>query len=208
MSMQVAIRNDDRNFVNQKVKYNDIINNNNDKYEVLNLEKIEDMNYFIEKNYPTFFNNFELIDYIDRGSSGIIYKGKTKNGENKRIFSFKFVIADKNKPKIKSKYNEIIYHKKLHHKYISQILAFYKLNDIDYFSVSEFGKYGNLDNFLRKFLKKNILSETFINYLAKQILEALNYMHKRKLYHMDIKKGNIVIDQELNAKLIDFSSTV
>ena len=208
MLKQVAIRNDDRNFVNQKVKYNDIINNNNDKYEVLNLEKIEDMNYFIGKNYPTFFNNFELIDYIDRGSSGIIYKGKTKNGENKRIFSFKFVIADKNKPKIKSKYNEIIYHKKLHHKYISQILAFYKLNDIDYFSVSEFGKYGNLDNFLRKFLKKNILSETFINYLAKQILEALNYMHKKKLYHMDIKKGNIVIDQELNAKLIDFSSTV
>ena len=53
-----------------------------------------------------------------------------------------------------------------------------------------------------------ILSETFINYLAKPILEALNHMHKFKLVHMDIKKGNIILDSELNPKLIDFSSTV
>ena len=54
--------------------------------------------------------------------------------------------------------------------------------------------------------KRNYLSETFINYIAKQILEGLNYMHRAKLVHMDIKKGNIVLDSEMNIKLIDFSA--
>ena len=204
------IRNNDKLFEKKRVQYYEIDNNNNSnkKLENLNLLKIEDMNYFLEDNYPYFFDNFELIEYVDRGSTGIIYKGKSKNADNKNIYCFKFIVQDKNKPRIKSKYNEIINHKKLHQKYISQILAFYKINDIDYFSVSEFGKYGNLDNFIHIFLKRNNLSETFINYLAKQILEALNYMHNKKIYHMDIKKGNIVLDQELNAKLIDFSSAV
>ena len=60
---------------------------------------------------------------------------------------------------------------------------------------------------MRNFLKRSYLSETFVNYLAKPLLEALRYMHLKKLYHLDVKKGNIVLDYELNPKLIDFSST-
>ena len=186
-----------------------IPNDNLDIYANSNFEELEVMQNFLENNNPEFIQNFELVEYIDSGSTGIVYKGKTKGTENNQLYSFKFCIQ-KNKKKNgnKNKYQEVINQKKLHHKYISQILAFYKINQNDFFSVSELGKYGNLDNFLHQLLKRNILSETFINYIAKQILEALNYMHRNKLYHMDIKKGNIVLDSELNIKLIDFSSTI
>jgi len=188
--------------------------NMNEDYEPENNENInyedkKEMNKFLNDNNPEFNENFELVEYIDSGSTGIVYMGKTKDQENNKLYSIKFCIRkNKNKNRNKSNYNEIKNQKQLHHKYISQILAFYKINAIDYFSVSELGKYGNLDNFLNKFLKKNNLSETFVNYLAKEILEALNYMHAKKYYHMDIKKANIVIDTELNIKLIDFSSTI
>jgi len=188
--------------------------NMNEDYEPENNENInyedkKEMNKFLNDNNPEFNENFELVEYIDSGSTGIVYMGKTKDPENNKLYSIKFCIRkNKNKNRNKSNYNEIKNQKQLHHKYISQIFAFYKINAIDYFSVSELGKYGNLDNFLNKFLKKNNLSETFVNYLAKEILEALNYMHAKKYYHMDIKKANIVIDTELNIKLIDFSSTI
>ena len=193
---------------------NTIFKNNIKTYDNLfdenyDLTKIDNMNKFLDYNIKSFKENFELIEYLDSGSTGIVYKGKSLSNKSNQLYSFKFCINLKKnkKPKI-NKYNEIINQKLLHHKYISQILAFYKIGENHFFSVSEFGKFGNIDNFLHKFLKRNFLSETFILYLSKPILEAINYMHKKKIYHMDIKKGNIVLDSELNPKLIDFSSCI
>ena len=62
------------------------------------------------------------------------------------------------------------------------------MEENSYFSILELGKHGDLDHFVNKLLKSKILSETCINYLAKQILEALEYIHYRcKIIHMDIK---------------------
>ena len=194
-------------------RINEINNNNfNNTQNVLfdenyDLKNIENMNNYLNHYSPQFKENFELTEYIDSGSTGVVYKGKSLTGNNTQLYSFKFCIfLSKNKKRSNNKYHEIIYQKILHHINISQILAFYKINENSYFSVSELGKFGNIDNFLHKFLKRNYLSETFINYLSKPILEGLNYMHKKKIYHMDIKKGNIVLDSETNTKLIDFSS--
>ena len=183
--------------------------NNNDEFSFENsdLTKIENMNAYLKIYNPTFGENFELTQYIDCGSTGIVYKGRSKPGKNNQYYSFKFCIKKKNKKHSGNRYHEIIYQKVLHHVNITQILAFYKINDNSFFSVSELGKFGNIDNFMRNFLKRSYLSETFVNYLAKPLLEALRYMHLKKLYHLDVKKGNIVLDYELNPKLIDFSST-
>jgi len=174
--------------------------------ENLDLTKKENMNHYLDIKQKTFKDNFELIEYIDSGSTGIVYKGKSTPGGNSQLYSFKFCIKTKKDKKRSNKYNEIFYQKSLHHINICEILAFYKIDDSSYFSVSELGKFGNVDNFLHNFMKRSYLSETFVNYLAKPILEALNYMHGKKLLHMDIKKGNIVLDSDLNPKLIDFSS--
>lgn len=41
----------------------------------------------------------------------------------------------------------------------------------------------------------------------KQILQALVYLHEKKLTHFDIKLDNILLDNECNIKLIDFEYT-
>ena len=159
------------------------------------------------------FNNFSgtntgtLLNYLNNGSVGYVYEGKYKNNPNQK-YAFKFSIKKKeDKKEDKNKFQEISLVKKLHHQNINQILAFIKMNQNSFFSVLELGKNGDLDYFLTNLLKRKILSETCINYFAKQILDSLFYIHRCKIVHMDIKPGNILIDSDLIPKLIDFSAS-
>ena len=178
--------------------------------------QIVDKDYYTHKEnienhirgvYPIFNEQFELNKFLNSGSEGYVYEGRYKQGSNNQKYAFKFCIKRDEKKDSKNKFQEISIVKKLHHKNINQILAFIKMDENSYFSVLELGKYGDLDHFVNKLLKRKILSETCINYLAKQILDTLSYIHYRcKIIHMDIKQGNILIDSELNPKIIDFSA--
>jgi len=46
------------------------------------------------------------------------------------------------------------------------------------------------------------LTETMA--IARQVISALEYAHKRKLLHRDIKPGNILVDDEGRVKVVDF----
>lgn len=39
-------------------------------------------------------------------------------------------------------------------------------------------------------------------------VDAVDYMHRRGIFHRDLKDENVVIDQRLQVKLIDFGSAV
>ena len=80
--------------------------------------------------------------------------------------------------------------------------------DNSQFIIMENAKYGNLRNFQFKSLKRACLSESMLCFLTKQILSGLHYLHRCKIAHMDIKPQNIVIDDYLNAKIIDFSISI
>lgn len=208
-------------FIFNMLSYSNRISNSNiNTIESTNkIVNIDDKDYFCYKDnmdqqlkikYPLFFEQFELTNFINKGSVGYVYEGKLKNGyNNNQKYAFKMCFSKENneKKEPKNKFQEISIVKKLHHKYINQIMAFIKMDEKSYFSVHELGKYGDLDNFVNVLLKRKYLSETCINYLSKQILEALNYIHRCKIVHMDIKQGNILLDSELNIKIIDFSAS-
>ena len=198
---------DNDNNINSRNKNNEEPNSNsstiasqNDKYLYNSLPKIKEL---IKNKYNKFFENFELTNFISSGGTGKVFEGYLKRAKKKQNLAFKFKISEKKKLDKDSQETNIL--KKLHHKNITEIYAFIKMDDYSNFCVLELGKHGDLENFQKKLLKRKVLSETIVCYFAKQILEALSYIHKCKIIHMDVKQGNILVDSNLNIKLTDFS---
>ena len=179
-----------------------------------NFSKKENVEQYLNDNYKGFSEQFELIDFINQGSNEYVYKIRYNKSINKDIYVLKFFYKKNSKKKKckekieqKNDYIKFSIQKKFHHKNINKILAFSKINEDSFFTVLEIGKYGDLFNFMKNILKRETLTETVLNYFGKQILEGLQYIHSRKIIHLDIKPGNIIIDSDLIPKIIDFSAS-
>ena len=182
----------------------------NQQIEEGNFKTKEELKVFLDQNYPQFFENFELSEYIASGRSGNVFKGIYKQNKKQvaiKVLKNRYNKEKKDKEKIFSRIKqEMDISSKLHNINIMETYAYINKNENCNFCVLEYGKNGDLENFMRHLLKRMIISETAVNYFGKQILEGLEYLHKRcKIVHMDIKPGNILIDAGLSAKIADFS---
>ena len=179
------------------IQNNSIINikNKSDEFfeqikKVLSINKIE----------------IELLDILYSGNKGNIYKFKFIKKNNLKTYVIKS-IREKNKINKRKKIlfpSEVSIHQRLKHNNIIPLLGYYNLPSYSSL-IFEYHKYGDLFNFQTLVLKKRFLSETLLCYLASQISEALYYIHKNKIIHMDIKHKNMLISDYLQVKLIDFS---
>ena len=68
--------------------------------------------------------------------------------------------------------------------------------------VMEYCKEGTLFDLLHR--RKTPLTPANKSYIARQVIQALYYLHKHGLAHRDIKSHNILIDSQYKAKLCDF----
>ena len=184
---------------------------NSDNKNINNLQnKLKDPKYafnYIQKNKGV-PEGFEIINYIDSGSESVVHSSliscKNKEGKKKSISAIlKLILYQKHEKENK---NEINISFKLKNR---NVIDFYSYSQIEKnkssLLVMENAEFGNLRNFQKNILKRNVLSESLLCFLAFQILNGIAYIHKCKIAHMDIKPQNIVIDNELNTKLIDFS---
>ena len=143
----------------------------------------------------------ELLESIGHGAESKVYKAQVS--KNKKFVTIKMIIYKEGQ---KKNNNEIRISNKLRNKNIINIYGVKEIikDKIDSI-VMEYAKQGNLRNFQDKLLKKSYLSESLLCYLTYQILCGLKYCHMNKVVHFDIKPQNIVIDDYLVAKIIDFS---
>lgn len=61
----------------------------------------------------------------------------------------------------------------------------------------------SLLSFLKSMPNKKI-DENSCRKIFLQIIQAVDYLHLKNVYHRDIKLENIIIDDKLNIKIIDF----
>lgn len=89
---------------------------------------------------------------------------------------------------------------KLHSPGIVNVLELFESNQTAYY-VMDYLPNGSLDEYIKA--KRLLPFKKCIDY-AIQISEALKYMHDNQMLHLDLKPGNIMIDEHDKLVLIDF----
>ena len=198
----VEVRNIKENKFSNKV--NIIKKENNIKIEItkIDISNCEKLIKFIENINPKFLKIYEIVEYIGSGSESVVYKIIYK--KTNKLCAIKFLLIDG-----KRNFNEFNILYRLKNKNIIYYYGIYEIkkNELDCV-IMEYAKFGNLRDFKRNILKRDYLSEQLLCFLSFQILNGLSYCHKCKIAHFDLKPQNIIIDEYLNVKIIDFSVSV
>ena len=88
------------------------------------------------------------------------------------------------------------------HNNIIKIYDVFEENNTAYYVMDYYGK--SLSEYLSQ---KKILTEGMALMFIRQIASALSYIHSRNFNHLDVKPGNVLLDNNNNAVLIDFGLT-
>ncbi len=89
--------------------------------------------------------------------------------------------------------------------HIVRVHDIFEENNTAYY-VMQYIKGRSLSSML-KAQNKSFPEEWIINNILPQLLQALDVIHKNRMWHLDIKPSNIMIDATGNATLIDFGSS-
>ena len=144
-------------FMPQKKRQQDIKNKEDPIDKLLNIVYL---NEIFSKNSPKFLENFEFLEPITAGSAGAVYRAKSKNinKNQEKLVACKILpntIKEKTQKNVIKVHKEALIHRKLHHKNIPEIYGFYPVGDNYSCLMMEFNKYGDLENFKKKILKRS-----------------------------------------------------
>ena len=143
----------------------------------------------VMKRYDNPWNNYVLVQDIGQGTFGTVKKVMLKS---KRVYRAMKIINKSNVVEgvnDSEVLNEINVLKNLDHPNIMKIYEFYEDKD-NYYIISEFFDQGDL---FTKLLKLGYMNEVIVKFLMSQILNAVSYLHSKKVLHGDIKMENILL---------------
>jgi len=148
----------------------------------------------------TFAGRYQIIEELGQGGMGKVYKAFDKE-VNVRV-ALKLVKPEiaADKSTIERFRNELKVAREISHKNIC------RMHDLGreagtYFITMEYVSGEDLRSFIRRARRLDIGTAISI---AKQVCEGLSEAHRLGVVHRDLKPGNIMIDKEGNAKIMDF----
>lgn len=151
---------------------------------------------------------YTSIRQIGRGAYG--YVNMSFRNSDRLLVITKFILKEKLCPQFMVKNREgkevpieIQLLQTLDHKNIVSVLDVFE-NDLFYQLVME--KHGSGMDLWTFIERRPLMDEKLGSYIFRQISDAVNYLHEKKILHRDIKDENIIIDQNFIIKLIDFGS--
>lgn len=140
---------------------------------------------------------YELIEKVGVGAYGVVYKAMNKKTE--QLVAIKIVPIQGQVPSLR---REIAILRECKSEYIVRYLnSFCKENNM--WLVMEYCGAGSIIDIMR-ILHKEHLSELMISVVLRYVLKGMQYLHKNKKIHRDIKAGNVLLDLEGRVKLADF----
>jgi len=139
-------------------------------------------------------DDLTLIKGLGKGAFGEVYL-TSKQGSQEKFATKKIDKKYAQNPKAK-KYidNEIKILKEIDHKNIIKLYDV-KENSQNYYLVMEYCNGGGLSDCLEYHIKQNRrpFSEEVVQYLMRQIVDGIKYLHGKHILHRDIKLDNILV---------------
>ncbi|RMA78987.1 serine/threonine-protein kinase [Metamycoplasma subdolum] len=152
--------------------------------------------------YPNLSKNFTDFKLIGRGGFGEVYKGRFK--KNGQIYAIKIWTYGEDLVKRETTFerfkNEVRCLKDVNDSNVVAIFGSY-ISKTESYIAMELVQGTNLKDVLAKRKKLSVDDALFY---SRQILKGLKAIHEKKIVHRDLKPSNILIDHNLNVKLIDF----
>lgn len=165
--------------------------------EFCNTGEVEDSEYK-EDNYLCFY---KIVRLLGTGSSSKVVLGiNTINNEQvaiKIIKRKKSQVFDKGDYRI---FREVLITTLINHPYIVRLKDF-MFNNHNYFLIFEYVAGKQLYDVI---VNNGYLNESVARRYFRQILSAIDFIHKNCIVHRDLKIENILLDEFDNIKIIDF----
>ncbi|MDE7376584.1 MAG: protein kinase [Muribaculaceae bacterium] len=142
---------------------------------------------FVKMRTRVAIKEFFVGAYCNRDSTGAVSVGASSQAE------FVYRLEEKFQREAQCLF-------KLHHPNIVRVSDIFEENNTSYYVMDYIGG-KSLKTVIRE---EGALSEKRATKYLRQIMDALEYVHRQNMLHLDIKPDNIMIDGDDNAILIDF----
>ena len=165
-------------------------------------------------------DDYTFQKLIGKGSFGEVYLAKKQNSD--KLYAIKMIDKKLADTKMRRYFEyEIKILKMLNHPNIVKLEKL-KISLHNYYIIMEYVNGGELSNYLKRYKLKygKAFPEEIVQYLMKQIVDALVYIHDKNIIHRDLKLENIMVSfdsekdkEELNMmkakiKIIDFGFAI
>ena len=142
-------------------------------------------------------DEYTLIKCIGKGAFGEVYLTRKQNST--KLFATKKVPKQKaDSPAIRKYFiNELTILREINHKNIIHLETI-KHTIHNYYIITEYYNGGGLSDCLQKYRKiyGKAFPEIIVQHIMRQVVEALKYLHARRIMHRDIKLDNILVNFE------------
>ena len=152
----------------------------------------------------TYYSEYKISKILGQGGFGKVYLGIHKKTKEKVAIKITNAGGIDNSDDIENIFSESETVKQLNHPNIVKIISFFVIKKtLQTYCIMEYLEGGELLNYVTE---KKKLEEDETREIFKQIISAIEYCHKQKIIHRDLKLENILkVDNKSNKiKIVDF----
>jgi serine/threonine protein kinase/Tfp pilus assembly protein PilF len=148
----------------------------------------------------TFANRYQVIEELGKGGMGKVYKVLDTHINEKIALKLLKPEITADKKTIERFSNELKFARKISHRNVCRMYDLGREAG-NFFITMEYVSGEDLKSFIRR--SRQLVVGTAI-LIAKEVCDGLAEAHRVGVVHRDLKPGNIMIDKEGNAKIMDF----
>jgi tetratricopeptide (TPR) repeat protein len=147
-----------------------------------------------------FAGRYEIIEELGEGGMGKVYRAFDRQLDEEVALKFLKAEIAADRRTVERFRNEIKIARKISHKNVCRIHDLHEDRKTFYLTM-EYVRGEDLKSFVKR---SKVLSTGTALAIARQVAEGLTEAHKLGIVHRDLKPGNVMIDQEGRAKIMDF----